>query len=154
MELLVVIAIIAMLVFLLLPAVQSVRAAARKTKCINTMRELGIAVLSHEGAKSRFPSAMLGKRASKAISAESPKFHGNGDGYSYLVQILPYVEEHDLHIQFEDVSRQFYHPPNSDEFRIKGTKEYIVERELGIFLCPSFPGEKFDKYCWFQPTET
>jgi prepilin-type N-terminal cleavage/methylation domain-containing protein len=56
-ELLVVIAIVGILIGMLLPAVQSVREAARKTSCLNNMRQLGLAMLNYEAAFERFPSS-------------------------------------------------------------------------------------------------
>ena len=56
-ELLVVIAIIAILVLLLLPAINAAREAARRNGCINTARQLALAVVNHESTTGRFPLA-------------------------------------------------------------------------------------------------
>src|SRR5438128_5923880 len=56
-ELLVVIAIIGVLVALLLPAVQSAREASRRTKCLNNLKQFGIAMHNFESVHNRFPSA-------------------------------------------------------------------------------------------------
>ncbi len=57
-ELLVVIAIIGILIALLLPAVQAAREAARRSQCLNSIRQLGLACLNYESAKKRYPAAI------------------------------------------------------------------------------------------------
>jgi prepilin-type N-terminal cleavage/methylation domain-containing protein/prepilin-type processing-associated H-X9-DG protein len=87
-ELLVVIAIIAVLVGLLLPAVQKVRAAAARMKCQNNLKQMGIAFHNHESAKNRLPHA-------GSLCTFYPG-QGTGWGYSWMVHLLPYVEQEGL----------------------------------------------------------
>jgi prepilin-type N-terminal cleavage/methylation domain-containing protein/prepilin-type processing-associated H-X9-DG protein len=94
-ELLVVIAIIAVLVGLLLPAVQKVREAAARMKCANNLKQLGLALHSYEGANGLFPPA--GKGYGWCIV--SGPYRGDGRIYNLngLVLLLPYVEQGPLY---------------------------------------------------------
>ncbi|MBL8891910.1 MAG: DUF1559 domain-containing protein [Planctomycetaceae bacterium] len=82
-ELLVVIAIITVLMSLLLPAVQFAREAARRTACLNNLRQLGLSLANHEAAKSKLP-----------VGANSV------NGLSWRVIILPYIEQNNLYEKF------------------------------------------------------
>jgi prepilin-type N-terminal cleavage/methylation domain-containing protein len=88
-ELLVVIAIIGVLVALLLPAVQAAREAARRTHCLNNMKQLGIAAHNFHDAKKHFPSSSQGQLP--VVSTMSTGQNGSG-----LYQMLPYMEEQAL----------------------------------------------------------
>ena len=140
-ELLVVIAIIAMLVLLLLPAVQAAREAARRNNCSNAVRQMVLGILNKESATQRFPLAMSGALAAQKIDSRGPSPYNDDDGYSFLVQILSYLEETALADQLSELSNQFLEPINTANFKIKGTREYVIERPVELAICPSFPGE-------------
>ena len=86
-ELLVVIAIIGILIGMLLPAVQQVREAARRTQCANNLRQLSLGLLNFESAHSHFPAG--------ALTGEDDDDLGN-DGWGWGAQILPFIEQANL----------------------------------------------------------
>ena len=81
-ELLVVIAIIAVLLGILLPAVQQVREAARRTECLNKLRQLGLANLNYESARRHFPAGVYDDDTNHRACLR------NG-----LVELLPFLEQ-------------------------------------------------------------
>ena len=87
-ELLVVIAIIGILIGMLLPAVQAVREAARRTSCLNNMRQISLALMNYESGLQRFP---------KSYAAEEGVDTPVEDQWSFRARILPYMEQANLH---------------------------------------------------------
>ena len=92
-ELLVVIAIIAILVSILLPAVNSAREAARRTQCMNHLRQLGLGVVIHENTYGHFPSGGWGHAWVGLPDRGAGKAQPGGWGYN----VLPFIEESALH---------------------------------------------------------
>ena len=86
-ELLVVIAIIAVLIALLLPAVQQAREAARRSQCLNNLKQLGLALHNYHDTFNAFPA-----RANYDESGNSL--------LSWRVHLLPYLEQNELYEQF------------------------------------------------------
>jgi prepilin-type N-terminal cleavage/methylation domain-containing protein len=95
-ELLVVIAIIGILVALLLPAIQAAREAARRTACVNNMKQLCLATLNYESSKRALPPS---KYAAYVKSGASPK--ATLVEHSTIPFVLPYVEEQALADQWD-----------------------------------------------------
>ena len=130
-ELLVVIAIIAILIGLLLPAVQKVRESANKTKCVNNLKQLGIGMHAYHGDRSNFPLnyQQVGGNAWEALSA------------NYF--LLPYVEQTNLYNQFQANITNWGWTYNTG-----------LNTQLSVFLCPSAPRTSLrgtNPYGWDGP---
>jgi len=97
-ELLVVIAIIAILIGLLLPAVQKVREAAARMSCQNKMKQLGLALHNYHDANGKLPPG------AQNTVLPNPNPAGNTttiQGTSWIVFILPYIEQDNLYKQYD-----------------------------------------------------
>jgi prepilin-type N-terminal cleavage/methylation domain-containing protein len=117
-ELLVVIAIIAILVSLLLPAVNSAREAARRTQCINHLRQIGLAFLNLEQTLRVFPTGGVTNHANIEDYVTGGKANGPlKQGLGWPFQITPFLEEDAIHNVVTDQDLQRY--------------------EISIYNCPS-----------------
>src|SRR5262249_14759872 len=92
-ELLVVIAIIAVLIGLLLPAVQKVREAANRMKCTSNLKQIGLALHNFESTRGRFPPAGV-------QGPFPPAGVGEGIRHGWVPFLLPYQEQNALHNQY------------------------------------------------------
>jgi prepilin-type N-terminal cleavage/methylation domain-containing protein/prepilin-type processing-associated H-X9-DG protein len=129
-ELLVVIAIIAILIALLVPAVQKVRAAAARSQCQNNLKNIGLALHAYHDVKKHLPPG--------GASQNAPYGNGGSWGFSWMVWILPYIEQGPLHnslMQFSGSTTAFSSPGWTSRNPGPGT---IIDNVLiPVYRCPS-----------------
>jgi len=124
-ELLVVIAIIGILIGMLLPAVQTVREAARRSECSNNLRQWTLGVLNYESAHMNFPIGSRGKSFGKASDLRQ----------TWVMHLFPYLEQKALSA-LTDYQADFFVAPNTIEFTLDGS----TGQSVSIFVCPSDNG--------------
>src|SRR5438552_8368358 len=125
-ELLVVIAIIAVLIGLLLPAVQKVREAANRMACSNNLKQLGLAMHNFENTRGGFPPCRVNN---------PPASIGGKLQHTWAPFLFPYIEQGNL-------SNQYNFDVNFDDSTntAKGTtNSAVIQTDLKTFLCPSAP---------------
>jgi prepilin-type N-terminal cleavage/methylation domain-containing protein/prepilin-type processing-associated H-X9-DG protein len=126
-ELLVVIAIIGILIALLLPAIQAAREAARRVQCTNNIRQIALAALNYESVHDALPpSAVLDPAEMDFGSERYPVVdHQMGKQFSWAVLLLPYLEQQNLHAQF-DLKKSVFEQPLEPQSQF-----------VSSYLCPS-----------------
>jgi len=134
-ELLVVITIIAILVSLLLPAVQNAREAARRLECRSNLKNVAMAFVAYENVKGHFPPGRLDCDGSSACGP------GNNN-LSALALILPHIEQESLFDSMDDGI-----PVGSGDpavwYAIPANQAF-VKTPIKVYLCPSDPSPVYN----------
>ncbi len=129
-ELLVVIAIIAVLIALLMPAVQKIREAAERIQCANNIRQLAIGCHSYHEVNHNFPPAV--------IFYDGETRYNNGDsnfGPNWIILIFPYIEQKALYNSVEDSINRYKKDGDKTWRNIRGER-------IGMLICPADSGHE------------
>jgi prepilin-type processing-associated H-X9-DG protein len=121
---LVVIAIIAILIGLLLPAVQKVRETAARMKCANNLKQIGLALHNYENANGYFPAGYVDGNTNSALTPDNDV----GPGWGWSAYLLPYLEQGNVYNQI-----------NFNQSVGMGANVQVSQLSLTIFQCPTDP---------------
>jgi len=169
-ELLVVIVIIAILIAILLPAVQKARESANRTRCINNLKQLVLAMHNYHDAHNVFPPGMISTRFLGDTTPTGTQFRDPREPYdsnenlglhgsSWMFQVLPYIEQSNLY----DLWRTDYNVYGNSELTYDNSTNLIWQRlgyapaqaEIPGFYCPSRRGNiSVTRFSWNKYLDT
>jgi prepilin-type N-terminal cleavage/methylation domain-containing protein len=151
-ELLVVIAIIAVLIGLLLPAVQSAREAGRRTQCGNHLKQQGLAALTYESTRRVFPlGGFLAPKYIEDMKRTPLGARVQAHGHSWMVAILPYCEQNILFERFDVVGAYSPHTGLIYTGKNEHNGRLVSGKAIPMYWCPSSERERFEMRDWGDP---
>lgn len=132
-ELLVVIAIIAILISLLLPAVQQAREAARRTQCRNNLKQMGLAIHNYHDVHTCFPPGYLGDPPNSCTTVGNNR---DEPGWGWSVYILPYLDQANLYNQLAPGENIVMCGIPGPAFAGMGNAD-LQKTVISAYICPS-----------------
>jgi prepilin-type N-terminal cleavage/methylation domain-containing protein/prepilin-type processing-associated H-X9-DG protein len=139
-ELLVVIAIIAVLIGLLLPAVQKIRAAAARIQCANNLKQLGLAAHNYHGTHGKLPPGTNVWPTPTGAALPVPQAPVQGAAFSFFEALLNYVEQDNVYKQLNLTSPNLFNKFNWDSQYNPGNCDSQIAPGATViktFLCPA-----------------
>jgi prepilin-type N-terminal cleavage/methylation domain-containing protein len=132
-ELLVVIAIIAILIGLLLPAVQKVREAAARMQCSNNLKQIGLAIHNYHDSNGNLPHGSI-----LDLTQATPNI-GHRQHTNWAIAILPYVEQGAVSVRIQANQRNNGAGLPPDEYNDANANQPFVQQYIKIYSCPTDP---------------
>lgn len=144
-ELLVVIAIIAILIGMLLPAINAAREASRRAACTNNMKQMGLGLQNFNSTNQKFPGSADYRPAGSSSSSSATTGVG---GYSFIVKILPYMEYDNIYrtfdfVRYPDPVTALGTPPTTPPTPSDDANRMALQTSLKELICPSNPNPTF-----------
>ena len=150
-ELLVVIAIIGILIALLLPAVQAAREAARRSQCVNNLKQIGIALHNYNDTFKQLPYKSAHNNARYGNGQEF--YDENGGRGTVLVKLLPFMEQQALFDAIKNDRNNFrerygirnrFNDVNHDGTQQLPKEQYFSDIHIPGYWCPSADSPKWE----------
>jgi type II secretory pathway pseudopilin PulG len=168
-ELLVVVGIVVLLLMLLIPSVREAREPARRNGCLNNLKQLSLAIQNHHDTRGFLPLASTsplvtadGIQKYGAVGNASPRADSptnwtagqQGDGYSWIAQCLPFLEESTLYekmtaaqvapvLRYGKLADAAFAPSSNLNLEATGSNKspFFWSTTIPALVCPSFPGD-------------
>lgn len=128
-----------LLASLIAPSVAGSNNDARRAKCLNNIKQIGLALQNHESSRKYFPLASTGAITAKPGSAGKL---GEGAGFSWLAQLLPHFNEVSLYNAMRENSNKMTESPFANPSDADGGRS-IASASVDVFICPGFEGRRF-----------
>ncbi len=133
-ELLVVIAIIAVLIALLLPAVQAAREAARRSQCVNNLKQISLAMFNYESTNGTFP---IGAAVNSPTDVDCNSPYHYGRGWGALALVLGFIEQGNKYNSLNFQWSADYSFVAGGSFDAAAVQYTVMSSVIATYVCPS-----------------